>query len=602
MMHSSFATLGASLLLATSLGAQQTAGVISNPAASAVLPDIVAFDRVVSDRQELQFVHLSNQQLFSATRTPSTARPGTVVALPDIGAGTTLSAYAGQLDWRPVAEQGRSWYAYVASDEKGAVGLMLNYVDAAGHLAPTAPLRIPFDGQARTPRWSRDGQHLAFVSDSSVLYIVSDVGAALRSANVSNLRPTRVSAASRPALFPVWSPSGDHIAYGVEAVSGGNRNGAIEVLPVSPAHGEVVGTPVVVTGELVDDNEYRPSWSADGKYIAFYADQNVMGGTRQQVSIGVVEIVLRNGRVYRGIVKEGGQRWLADNVIPDEVRGPEWTSIADGTQKKAALLYVRRDATRNNPIVVADFQRWVEQLPRAQYETEMSSSWGAIRPTLVRAIEMNQKVRYVYTSVRGGGDVVAFHDVSALWARGPEPPPVIVASVNAETPALPGAAPAAGAPKNQGAAVGQGHKGIDVARALLFPGLGQFSAGQKGKGSFLTLAGVAGGTFGVIGALSMGAPLTDGKAVVDAVSRNPARQAELQSTYDRAKSDYDSQRSKALIGGAVFAAAWVYGILDASISSGPQQSFSLNIVPDRSGGGGSTANVGFKIPIGSNRR
>ena len=258
MMRTSSAALWALSLIAGRLGAQQQ-GVVSNAMASPVMPDIVAFERAVNDRQELQFVRLSNQRVLLATGAPMTGRPGVVVSLPESGAGRTLSAYAGQLDWRPVAEQGRSWFAYVASDDSGSLALMLNYIDAAGELATMNPIRIPFDGKVRTPRWSRDGKHLAFVSDSSVLYIVSDVAGTLRSGTTSSLRPTRVSAASRPALFPAWSPSGDQIAYGTEVVSGGDRNGAIEVLPMNQATGEAAGVRGRATENTLPSTRTRPA-------------------------------------------------------------------------------------------------------------------------------------------------------------------------------------------------------------------------------------------------------------------------------------------------------------------------------------------------------
>ena len=596
MMRTPTAALGALLLIAGPLGAQQPMGVVSNAVASPVLPDIVAFERAVNDRQELQFVRLSNQRVFLATRAPMTGRPGVVVTLPDIGAGKTLSAYAGQLDWRPVAEQGRSWFAYVASDDNGRVALMLNYIDDAGDLATTDPLRIPFGGQVRTPRWSRDGKHLAFVSDSSILYIVSDVAGALRSGAARSLRPTRVSAASRPALFPAWSPLGNHIAYGTEVVSGGNRNGAIEVLPINPATGEVAGVPVVVTGELSGDDEYRPSWSRDGKYIAFYADKIGRGSARQPVSIGIVEVVLspRTGQSYRGIVKEGSQRWLADDVIPDDMHGPAWTSITEGSQRKDALLYVQRDAARNDPIVVADVQRWLAQLPRDQYETAMSSASDAVSPRSVSTVEMNKRNRFVFTSVKGGSEIVSYRDAAATWAQGPEPKPVVVA---ADAAAIAGPAP-----KAVGAIGIRTHTGQDVARALLFPGLGQFSAGQRSKGTVLAVAGAAGAVVGIIGKSGMSVPLAAGQAAVDAVSRDPSSLAVQQSNYTKAKSDFDAQRSKALFGGAVFAAAWVYGILDASIGSTPGRDVSVMVVPHRDSGGGSSANVGFSIAVRHLRR
>lgn len=595
-MHTPAAALGALLLIAGLLGAQQPMGVVSNAVTSPVLPDIVAFERAVNDRQELQFVRLSNQRVFLATRAPMTGRPGVVVTLPDIGAGKTLSAYAGQLDWRPVAEKGRSWFAYVASDDIGSLALMLNYIDDAGELATTDPIRIPFGGQVRTPRWSRDGKHLAFVSDSSILYIVSDVAGALRSGAARNLRPTRVSAASRPALFPAWSPLGDHIAYGTEVVSGGNRNGAIEVLPINPATGEVAGVPVVVTGELTGDDEYRPSWSRDGKYIAFYADKIGTGSARQPVSIGIVEVVLspRTGQSYRGIVKEGSQRWLADDVIPDDTHGPAWTSITEGSQRKDALLYVQRDAAHNDPIVVADVQRWLAQLPRDQYETAMSSASDAVSPRSVSSVEMNKRMRFVFTSVKGGSEIVSYRDAAATWAQGPEPTPVFVAAAVA---AVPGPAPKADR------AIGiRSHKGQDVARALLFPGLGQFSAGRRAAGTVLAVAGAAGAVVGIIGKSGMSAPLAAGQAAVDAVNRDPSSLAVQQSNYDRAKSDFEAQRGMALLGAGVFAATWLYGIFDASTGSASGPDVLLKVVPDRNGRGNTRANVGFSVAVGHLRR
>jgi hypothetical protein len=560
LMRTLSKALGASLLLAGRLGAQQPIGVVSNAVASPVLPDIVAFERAVNDRQELQFVRLSNQRVFLSTRAPMTGRPGVVVTLPDIGAGKTLSAYAGQLDWRPVADQGRSWFAYVASDDNGNLGLMLNYVDDAGELATSDPIRIPFAGQVKTPRWSRDGKHLAFVSDSSILYIVSDVAGALRAGTGKNLRPTRVSAASRPALFPAWSPAGDHIAYGTEVVSGGNRNGAIEVLPVNSVTGEVAGVPVVVTGELNDDDESRPSWSRDGKYLAFYADKAGTRSAQQIRSIGIVEVVLsaRTGQVYRGIVKEGSQRWLADNVIADDIHGPQWTSITEGSQRKDALVYVRRDAARNDPIVVADFQRWLAQLPRDQYETAMSSTSDAVSARSVSSVEMNKRMRYVFTSVKGGSESVSYRDAAATWARGPEPAPVVAGSAVAAVSGV--------TQKADGAIAVGSHKGQDVMTALLFPGFGQLSGGQQSKGTLLAIVGAAGAVVGISGKSGMSGPLAAGRAAVDAINRDPSSAGVQTANYTQAKSDYDTQRTKALIGGAVFAAAWLYGILDASIS------------------------------------
>ena len=118
----------------------------------------------------------------------------------------------------------------------------------------------------------------------------------------------------------------------------------------------------------------------------------------------------------------------------------------------------------------------------------------------------------------------------------------------------------------------------------------------------LALAGLAGAVVGITGKSGMSAPLAAGQAAVDAVTRDPSTLAVQQSNYSKAKSDFDAQRSKAVLGGGVFAAAWLYGILDASISSAPGPDVSLKVVPDRNGAGVSSATVGFSIAVGHLRR
>ena len=397
--------------------------------------------------------------------------------------------------------------------------------------------------------------------------------------------------ASRPALYPEWSPAGDHIAYGTEVVSGTTRNGAIEVLPVNPMTAEAAGVPVVVTGELSDYDESRPSWSRDGKYIAFYADSAASPSVRRLSSIGVVEVVLnpRTGQAYRGIVKEGSQRWLANDVIPDGVHGPEWTSITEGAQRKDALVFVERDAARGDPIVIADLQRWLAQLPRDQYETALSSASDAVSARSVSSLEINKRMRFVFASAKSGSEAVTFRDVAAVWAQGAEPNPVVAVA----------AAPAASvaAPQSKRIDLNPG-RGQHVGRALLFPGLGQFSAGERVKGTVLAVAGAAGAVVGIIGKSGMSAPRAAGQAVVDAVTRDPSSRAAQQAAYDRAKSDFESQRGMALLGAGVFAATWLYGIVDASTGSGPSRDVSLKVGPDRTG---SSANVGLSFAVGNLR-
>jgi hypothetical protein len=598
----------ASLIVALSLGAQQSArrapnplasGRVANPLASPVLPDIVAFERIEGEHQELLFLRAYSQEVFSLKTPPG--RRNEQVNMQNVVSGgdaPRLTSYAGQLDWRPVDEQGRSWFAYVASDSASRLGLMLNYVDRVG-LARTPPLHVPFPGgKPSFPRWSPDGKHLAFVSDSSILHIVSDVDVALRAMDANNLRPTRIATASRPASYPEWSPFGDHIAYGIETVSRGNRNGAIEVLPLIKLTGKVAGSPVIVTEELIGDNEYRPTWSPDAKYIAFYADQGGLGGKQSQTSIGIVEIVVgaRDQLVRRGSVIQRSQRWIADDVIPNQLRGPAWTSVTDGAQPRPALLYVQRNDAHNNPIVAASVQRWVDGAQAGQYAIEMP--WGTVKHKTVSSVQTYLNMRSVYVSVVGGGDAIQVHDDHADWAKGPEP----VGAIGVQAPVPTGKQPAGQTGKQPkavddpgGTVVIYAHKGKDVGNAVLFPGLGQLSAGQKTKGRVLASIGLAGIAYIGLGVAGTHSAASKGEKSISAGDIDQ---------FLRDSTSNQNARTKVMRGALVYGAAWLYGILDAAIGRPPRASrFSFGLAPSGTEHRGqASGQIGFTVPFGGAHR
>ena len=133
-----------------------------------------------------------------------------------------------------------------------------------------------------------------------------------------------------------------------------------------------------LSGQLSAYHEYKPSWSPNGRYVAFYVSQSTVGastGNRRQ-DIGVLRPVRgsEGESGWTGRILEGhtGQR-LAPNVLPNESRGPEWhTSDSRGT----SLIYVRKEENKDNPIYLADVLRWRSDSARfswclsAQFEQE----------------------------------------------------------------------------------------------------------------------------------------------------------------------------------------------------------------------------------------
>jgi YVTN family beta-propeller protein len=118
----------------------------------------------------------------------------------------------------------------------------------------------PTDYGARTPKWSPDGQWIAFVATDDPnheedVFIVSPDGSLLH--NVTNDPDHEV-------LEPSWSPDGTQIAFET------NRDGNWEIYK---ANVEDPKAPVLT--RLTDDpaNDHNATWSPDGSQIAFVSDR-----------------------------------------------------------------------------------------------------------------------------------------------------------------------------------------------------------------------------------------------------------------------------------------------------------------------------------------
>ena len=129
--------------------------------------------------------------------------------------------------------------------------------DAAGHSLRRLPLRVP---AADGPAWSPDGRRLAFIGGSNApgearVTLADDLY--LARANGASARRLTHDAAHEAG--PVWAPDGTRIALVRSPQSAPNRS---SIFIVSVSSGRL--------RRLTYGNvDLQPSWSADGRLIAF---------------------------------------------------------------------------------------------------------------------------------------------------------------------------------------------------------------------------------------------------------------------------------------------------------------------------------------------
>jgi len=262
------------------------------------------------------------------------------------GLGKSVSFNSG-ITWSKAGDQ----FVFMSNAGEGNYDLYL------GALEGKAVQRLTKDPQKDgQPNWSPTGGAVVFVSGRSG-------GAHLYLMDVASQQTERISRDEKSCLYPRWSPDGKRIA----ATCGANENHDIVVLdglpvmaaaaaataqgaraaPVKAPPGKTSETPAkppverFLTTWKYDD--LSPSWSPDGKHIAFYSNYNPEGDPK----IWALLVIDADG----SSPTEGEQliaRVVARNVIPDISLGPAW--LPDSKR----IAYVRNDKQDYSPIYVVD--------------------------------------------------------------------------------------------------------------------------------------------------------------------------------------------------------------------------------------------------------
>ncbi len=377
-----------------------------------------------------------------------------------------LSMYEGELEWRPKRDGNRYWFAFV-STATGDWDIFLSYIDDEGNLAAEAPIQLrSASGRIeRWPKWSPGGDRIVFVSSEdrtgSDLF-VTDVGDVIRNRRSVGMTAQRLTDNRESDSYPAWSPDGRYIAYSSVLDEDGILNSGISLIHTIDLADGIPPLPTRLTGSLNRYHESRPSWSPDGKRIAFYVTSNPIdfdtpdGGQ----DLGVLQLGYTDASHDRvsqtsTLVLRGATPRPGENVyLPHEGwgRGATWFPLAaDGTDP-SVLIYTKRGQFEgsDNPLAIAAIDAWLEL--RINYESYGPQSRFNTIMNREIAVTLNTAGDYDFAFVHQSGTVNALH-VSKTE---------VVAPPATKSPSV-------------------------VAYAV--PGLGQMQRGQSTKG--LLLAGTA---------------------------------------------------------------------------------------------------------------
>jgi len=176
------------------------------------------------------------------------------------GTGVTRLTNSAGPDLSPTWSKDGKQIAFVSSrsDSTGDIYTM-NAADGSGVTRVTNSKGYDWD-----PAWSPDGKQIAFVSERdgvgsghTDLYVVT----------LDGLQVTRLTSETAHVRYPSWAPGGKQIAFNTEIDLKGDED--VLTRDIFVVDLDLMQVTRLTDGPGDETEDFDPSWSADGKYIAF---------------------------------------------------------------------------------------------------------------------------------------------------------------------------------------------------------------------------------------------------------------------------------------------------------------------------------------------
>lgn len=243
-----------------------------------------------------------------------------------------------EINWCPVKIHNKIWFAFVSTalNANGEIYLG-NLTDINRYIRITKNNNNDYH-----PRWSPDGKELVFVSDKrgkSDIFLVNNVVNFIDKFELWNEKygnnnknvlvynePTNFESEYKLLTnnlgidtYPAWSPTGKFLAY--QTIDEQKSKNGVDLGLISFRNNDKYQQYTLTHSPNID--EIQPSWSNDGKYLAFYSTKTQKNPNLNRIELSVLNIHELDSLKFPQNIFPTKIATVNSNV-KDNYYGPKW--------------------------------------------------------------------------------------------------------------------------------------------------------------------------------------------------------------------------------------------------------------------------------------